>query len=193
MRNNISQFTTYTGVYGSLKNISYAKGAYCYVESPASQPSVTRLFWSSHPLPPQNTSAPLGYPDARWPEIPVPQVSHVQYIFACQKWQLSMPSNMVKSGLTWSRVFRRRHLGRRVTAVTRLRWPTVIGLGKDNCKTRRETFKFWLSVRLILEILRYIKQVLRCSLSRPPSTWNRNVENASQNRLPTGCLGDAWL
>ena len=37
-----------------------------------------------------------------------------------------MPCNMVKSGLTWSRVFRRRHLGRLVTAVTRLRLPTVI-------------------------------------------------------------------
>ena len=32
---------------------------------------------------------------------------------------------MVKSGLTWSRVFSRRHLGRRVTAVTCLRRPTV--------------------------------------------------------------------
>ena len=31
-----------------------------------------------------------------------------------------------------------------------------IGLGKDNCKTRRGTFKFNDMVRLILEILRYI-------------------------------------
>ena len=31
---------------------------------------------------------------------------------------------------------------------------SFIGLGKDNCKTRREAFKF--DVRLILEILRYI-------------------------------------
>ena len=30
------------------------------------------------------------------------------------------------------------------------------GLGKDNCKTRRESFKFWYLVRLISEILRYI-------------------------------------
>ena len=30
-----------------------------------------------------------------------------------------------------------------------------IGLGKDNCKTSRETFKFGDLVRLILEILRY--------------------------------------
>ena len=34
---------------------------------------------------------------------------------------------MVKRGLPRSRVFRRRHLGRRVTAVTCLRWPTVTG------------------------------------------------------------------
>ena len=33
--------------------------------------------------------------------------------------------------------------------------PDFIGLGKDNCKTRRETFKFGDLVRLILEILRY--------------------------------------
>ena len=31
--------------------------------------------------------------------------------------------------------------------------PGFIGLGKDNCKTRRETFKFGDLVRLILEIL----------------------------------------
>ena len=29
------------------------------------------------------------------------------------------------------------------------------GLGKDNCKTRQELFKFWYLVRLILEVLRY--------------------------------------
>ena len=28
------------------------------------------------------------------------------------------------------------------------------GLGKDNCKTRRETFKFWNLVQLILEVWR---------------------------------------
>ena len=32
--------------------------------------------------------------------------------------------------------------------------PGFIGLGKDNCKTRRETFKFGDLVWLILEILR---------------------------------------
>ena len=34
--------------------------------------------------------------------------------------------------------------------------PGFNGLGKDNCKTRRESFKFCDLVRLILEILRYI-------------------------------------
>ena len=30
--------------------------------------------------------------------------------------------------------------------------PGFNGLGKDNCKTRRETFKFWDLVRFILEV-----------------------------------------
>ena len=34
--------------------------------------------------------------------------------------------------------------------------PGFMGLGKDNCKTRREAFKFVDLVRLILEILRYV-------------------------------------
>ena len=34
--------------------------------------------------------------------------------------------------------------------------PGFNGLGKDNCKTRRETFKFWDLVRLIQEVLRYL-------------------------------------
>ena len=33
--------------------------------------------------------------------------------------------------------------------------PVFTGLGKDNYKMRREAFKFWDSVRLILETLRY--------------------------------------
>ena len=33
--------------------------------------------------------------------------------------------------------------------------PGFNGLGKDNCKTRRETFKFWDLVRLPQEVLRY--------------------------------------
>ena len=39
--------------------------------------------------------------------------------------------------------------------------PGFIGLGKDNCKTRRETFKFGDLVRLILEILRYLQSTHR--------------------------------
>ena len=38
--------------------------------------------------------------------------------------------------------------------------PGFIGLGKDNCKTRRETFKFGDLVHVILEILWYIKSLL---------------------------------
>ena len=30
------------------------------------------------------------------------------------------------------------------------------GLGKDNCKTRRETIKFWYLIRLILKLWRYM-------------------------------------
>ena len=35
--------------------------------------------------------------------------------------------------------------------------PGFIGLGKDNCTMRRETFKFGDLVRLILDILRYFR------------------------------------
>ena len=38
--------------------------------------------------------------------------------------------------------------------------PRLYGLGKNNCKTTRETFKFWNLVRLILEVWRYM--VLLC-------------------------------
>ena len=51
--------------------------------------------------------------------------SYIQYILSCLKSQRSTPYNIAKSGLPWKRVFRRRHLGRRVAAVTCLRWPTV--------------------------------------------------------------------
>ena len=76
-------------------------------------------------LPPKNASAPWGGPGSRWLIIIIWQVSYIQYLLACQKSQRSTPYNIVKSGLPWKRVFRRRHLGRRVTAVTCLRWPTV--------------------------------------------------------------------
>ena len=75
----------------------------------------------------KNASAPWGQTVARWPLITISRVSYIQYLLACQKSQRSNPYNMIKSGLTWRRVFRRRHLGRRVTAVTCLRWPTVVG------------------------------------------------------------------
>ena len=60
-----------------------------------------------------------------WLTIVVWQVSYIQYLLACQKSQQSTPYNVVKCGLPWSRVSRRSHLGRRVTAVSCLRWPTV--------------------------------------------------------------------
>ena len=87
---------------------------------------VTRLFRSSH-LPPaeKNASAPWGGLGWRWLTIIVWQVNYVQYLLACQKLQRSTPYNIAKNGFPWKRVFRRRHLGRRVTAVTCLRWPTV--------------------------------------------------------------------
>ena len=37
------------------------------------------------------------------------------------------------------------------------RLPGFNGLGKDNCKTRRETFMFWDLIRLILEVWRYVE------------------------------------
>ena len=76
-------------------------------------------------LPSKNASAPWGGPGSRWLTIIVRHVSYIQYLPACQKSLRSTPYNIVKSVLAWSRVFRRRHLGRRVTAVTCLRWPTV--------------------------------------------------------------------
>ena len=98
---------------------------------------VTRLPSLSHPplsmwrhrvtcLPPKNASAPWGGSGSRWLTIIVRQVSYIQYLPACKKSQRSTPYNIIKSVLAWSRVFRRRHLGRRVTAVTCLRWPTVL-------------------------------------------------------------------
>ena len=99
-------------------------------ESPASHPSVTSLFqkrWRHRVtcLPPKNASASWGGPGSRWLTIIIRQVSYIQYLLACQKSQRSTPYNIVKSGLAWSRICRRRHLGRRVTPVTCLRWPTA--------------------------------------------------------------------
>ena len=88
-------------------------------ESPASFDRVTCL-------PQKNASAPWGGVGSRWLTIIVWQVSYVQYLLACQKLQRSTPYNIVKNGLPWKRVFRRRHLGRRVTAFTCLRCPPWI-------------------------------------------------------------------
>ena len=88
------------------------------VQSPASFGRVTCLL-------PKNASAPWGGPGSQWLKIIVRQVSYIQYLLAYQKSQRSTHHNIVKSALPWSRVFRRRHLGRRVTAVTCLWWPTV--------------------------------------------------------------------
>ena len=43
--------------------------------------------------------------------------------------------------------------------------PTFSGLGKDNGKTRRETFKFWDLVQLILEVLQYSALPLQASIT----------------------------
>ena len=47
--------------------------------------------------------------------------------------------------------------------------PGFNGWGKDDCKTRRKSFKFGDLVRLILEILRYVTQLWVLTLS--PVTW----------------------
>ena len=48
--------------------------------------------------------------------------------------------------------------------------PGFKGLGKDDFKTRWESFKFWYLVRLILEILRYITLNFRGQMSRSSSS-----------------------
>ena len=63
-------------------------------------------------LPPKNASAPWGCAGAWWPAIIIWRVRYIQYLLTCQKLQTSMLYNMAKSDLTWSWVFRRRHLGR---------------------------------------------------------------------------------
>ena len=118
------------------------------VESPASFDRVTCL-------PPKNASAPWGGPGSRWLAIIVWQVTYVQYLLACQKSQRSTPYNIVKSGLPWKRVFRRRHLGRRVTAVTCLRWPTV------SMVTRAR--------------FRYTQDFLTPGICKPAELWKNDV------------------
>ena len=117
---------------------------------------VTRLPSLSHPplsmwchrvtcLPPKNASAPWGSPGSRWLTIIIWQVSYIQYLLECQKSERSTPYNIVKSGLPWKRVFRRRHLGRRVTAVTCLRWPTVIRTEASNRRVVTTLLFQWLN------------------------------------------------
>ena len=117
------------------------------VESPAFFDRVTCL-------PPKNASDPWGGPGSRWLTIVIWQVSYAQYLLACQKSQRSTPYNLVKSCLPWKWVFRRRHLGRRVTAVTCLRWPTVSKLrciGSDNgLSPGRRWAIIWPSAEILL-------------------------------------------
>ena len=47
--------------------------------------------------------------------------------------------------------------------------PGLNGLGKDNYKTRWETFRFWNLVRLILEVLRQMRKCQYSSLSMSSS------------------------
>ena len=57
-------------------------------------------------------------------------------------------------------------------------------LGKDSCKTRQETFKFWDSVRLILEIWRYMFNWL----------WPDGViwHHRTWSKLPAQCQAITW-
>ena len=87
--------------------------------------SVTRLFRSSHLPPAEKCECSVRRSWLAATDNFVRQVSYIQYLLACKKSPRSTPHNIVKSALLWSRIFRRRHLGRRVTALTCLRWPTV--------------------------------------------------------------------
>ena len=129
-------------------------------ELPASHPSVTCLFqWCAIESPASHrkktwASVRLSWPGARWPAIIVWKVSYIQYLLAWQKLQRSVLYNMVKSDLTWSRVFCHCHLGRRVSAVTRLWWSIkvmrefIARLG-PNCSTSG-ILSWWMEIRLII-------------------------------------------
>ena len=86
--------------------------------------SVTSLFRSSHLPPAEKCECSVRRSWLAVTDNFVRQVSYIQYLLACKKSPRSTPHNIVKSALLWSRIFRRRHLGRRVTAFTCLRWPT---------------------------------------------------------------------
>ena len=53
--------------------------------------------------------------------------------------------------------------------------PSFTGLGKDNCKKRRETFRFWDLVRLVLEVLRYFITLPRWVKIHVLSFQNRDL------------------
>ena len=59
------------------------------------------------------------------------------------------------------------------------------GLGKDNCKTRRKTFKFWNSVRLILETWRYTGYYFQLSKYK---RWLCLI----CDKIRCGKLSDSW-
>ena len=122
---NVIPLTHWRGRIVGMASATETRSPGCQMSHPPLNPQSPASFNEVTRLPPENTSAPLGHSDAWWSTINVSQVSSIPYLFACKKSERPMSCNMVKSGFTWSRVFRRRHLGRRVTAVTCLRWPTV--------------------------------------------------------------------
>ena len=64
--------------------------------------------------------------------------------------------------------------------------PGFNGLGKNNCKTIRETLKFWDLVQLILEVWRLCSKILdlaaHTSLKKPP--WWENAPNHNLSIFP---------
>ena len=65
------------------------------------------------------------------------------------------------------------------------------GLDKDDCKSRREKFKFWDLVRLILEVWRYTMIFVRMyfqSMHKLPLHWRHNDHDGVSNHQPHGCL-----
>ena len=63
--------------------------------------------------------------------------------------------------------------------------PGFNGLGKDNCKMRRETFKFWNLLPLILETLRYVCLPFWC--------WIWNIQGELDQCHGCWCPGSLCL
>ena len=61
--------------------------------------------------------------------------------------------------------------------------PEFHKLSKDNCKTRRGSFKFWHLVRLILEILRYISSLVNWSVCTSVKDLQQQNSHGSSNLL----------